>query len=106
MDIVTKTFEISDVIKDNRNLNDILNAAIQELGELATEISIETGYRLAPPGKDGIIGEAIDTIVCLLDIIHKHDSNITKDELERIAEIKLNKWVSKSKIRDEQKETN
>ena len=105
MDIISKTFEISDMIKDDRNLNDILNATIQELGELATEISINTGYRFAPPGKDGIVGEAIDTIVCLLDIIHKFDPTISKIDIERIAEVKLNKWISKTKIRDGQKET-
>jgi hypothetical protein len=100
-DIVTQTFEVSEEIKDNRDLNDILNATMQELGELATEISIQKGYRKAPVGKDGIVGEAIDTIVCLLDIIHVYDPTITKETIEEIAGKKLAKWVAKTKIRDQ-----
>lgn len=99
-DIITQTFAVSDQIKDNRDLNDIFNAAVQEIGELATEISIHRGYRNAPWGKDGIVGEAIDSIVCLLDIIRRYDPLVTREDIERIAAIKLNKWVNKTNIRD------
>lgn len=99
-DIITQTFAVSDQIKDNRDLNDILNATVQEVGELATEISIHKGYRKAPQGKDGIVGEAIDSIVCLLDIIRRYDPLVTREDIERIAAVKLNKWVTKTIIRD------
>jgi hypothetical protein len=102
-DIITQTFEVSDLIKDERNLNDILNATVQEVGELATEISIHTGYRMAEPGADGVVGEAIDSIVCLLDIIRRYDPTITREQIEEIASAKLIKWVTKTQKRDANK---
>lgn len=76
-----------------RTLNSVLHSATSELGECAEEINIHEGHSYKKPGKDGIVGEAIDTILCLLDLIHVYDPTITEDVVENIAKQKLKKWV-------------
>lgn len=72
----------------------ILASATSELGELAQEVMINQHHSYKQPGTDGIIGEAIDVIACLLDLIHKVDPSITEKELERIAATKCIKWAT------------
>jgi hypothetical protein len=57
----------------------ILASATSELGELAEEVQIHQNHSYKKPGDDGIVGEAIDTICCLLDLIHKVNPYITED---------------------------
>lgn len=78
-----------------RTLYSVLTSATSELGELADEVRIEAGHSYKEAGVDGIIGEAIDTIVCLLDLIHLENPDMTEQELDAIAFKKLNKWVTK-----------
>lgn len=50
---------------------DVFAQLSEEIGELATEINIQTGFRSdRKPGPDGMIGEACDGIICLLDEIY------------------------------------
>lgn len=79
----------------NRTAYSIFSHAMSEMGELAQEIMIVEGHSYKHAGKDGIIGEAIDTIMCLLDIIHKTDSNLTEKDLEHIMTVKAQKWIDK-----------
>lgn len=64
----------------------------EECGELATEILINVGKKNRSPGTDGIVGEAVDAILCLMDIILLTNPNITRDELYSISMTKLQKW--------------
>jgi NTP pyrophosphatase (non-canonical NTP hydrolase) len=73
----------------------VLSSTMAELGELAEEVMIERGNSYKGAGVDGIIGEAVDTIVCLLDLIHLANPDMTEQELDEIALKKLNKWVTK-----------
>ena len=85
----------SESIKDDRTLGDVLGHAIEELGELATEIKIVNGKSYKKPGKDGVVGEAIDLINCALDIIYLSNPELTEDELNEIQKAKCDKWVEK-----------
>jgi hypothetical protein len=67
-----------------------------ELGELAEEVAINEKHSYKKQGSDGIVGEAIDTILCLLDLIHVHTPSITEEELIHVAQLKLDKWVTKA----------
>lgn len=89
-------FKTSDGIRNNRSLNDIFTYAVAELGELAEEVNIVTGYSSKQPGEDGIVGEAIDCIICLVDLIKIHKPNISEDEIEYILNKKLRKWYNKA----------
>lgn len=73
----------------------VLSSAMAELGEVAEEVAISEKHSYKEQGKDGIVGEAIDTILCLLDLIHVVDPTITEEKLGLIAYLKCDKWVTK-----------
>lgn len=41
-------------------------ALIEELGELATEVAIEKGWKSRQPSSDGVFGELIDVFICVV----------------------------------------
>jgi len=84
-----------DLIVPQRSPYAVLAAAQAELGETAEEIAILMGDSYKEPGYDGPLGEALDTIISLLDLIHVLEPNMTEAELMMIASSKLNKWTSK-----------
>lgn len=77
-----------------RTLHSVFLQAQAEMGELAEEINIHTGLLNKPAGKDGVLGEAIDSILCLLDLIHVLDPNIAQGTVNGVALEKLQKWIN------------
>ncbi len=76
-----------------RSISDVVLKLNEEVGELSTEIGIKKGsIQNKTPGKDGITGEAIDAILCLIDIIYLDNPNLTPEEFDTIVNNKLNKW--------------
>jgi len=63
----------------------VLASAMAELAECAEEIAISEKHSYKEQGKDRIISEAVDTILCLLDLIHVVDPTITEEQLTLIA---------------------
>ncbi len=90
--LVENIFAASDSVKNGRTLDDVLAHLMTEVGELAQEIIIEQGRSHKQPGKDGVVGEAIDVINCVLDIIRLMEPNITEQQLRVICDPKLDKW--------------
>lgn len=91
--IVKRILVTSSEIKNDRTKSDVLVHLMTEVGELAQEIQISEGKSYKSEGVDGVIGEAIDVIICALDIIKLHNTNIKEDyDLSRILEPKLDKW--------------
>ena len=90
--LVQLCLETSRRIKDGRGYLTILAKATEEMGELAQEALIETGQHYKPPGNDGVVGEALDTLVCCIDMINKKCPNITEEELIPLLISKLGKW--------------
>ena len=95
MSLIQKTFAASDKIKNGRNQTRILAHTVAEVGELAEEVVIANGFSHKEPGADGIIGEAVDVIVCALDMIHQTDPTVTEEDLVKIAVRKLARWEAK-----------
>lgn len=93
--MINTIFKVSDEVKNNRSVQSILNSAVSEVGELATEVDIKFGVSYKSQGPDGIIGEAIDVILGIVDLIHVYDPTLTEADLIDIATIKLAKWKSK-----------
>lgn len=83
-------------VKAKRDLNGVMHKVTEEVGELATEVAIQTGASYKEPGVDGIAGEAIDAIIALTDLIYVEQPGITEEELAAIAHAKLNKWKKKA----------
>lgn len=94
--IVQRILNIAATIKNGRNSSQVFKYVIEEIGELATELNIEDGFSSKDPGEDGIVGEAMDAIICLVDLIYIHQPGITEDELTQICVNKLKKWKEKS----------
>ena len=97
MTLVTDTINACSQIKNNRSLQDILTHLMTEVGELAQEIQIAEGKSYKQHGKDGVIGEAVDLINCVIDIIHQYDNTVTEETLQKINTEKLNKWKETTK---------
>ena len=100
MGLITDIFDTAESIKDDRKPFRILAHTVSELGELSDELVISEGFGYKEAGVDGVVGEAIDAIICLFDIIHNHDSNITEDALQVITRKKLEKWKMTVDLRD------
>lgn len=94
--IINRIFAVSDEIENGRTVSDILKYAMTEFGELAEEVIIDEGRSYKEPGKDGIVGEALDLIACAVDMIRKQAPHLTEAELLEIIEPKLQKWKEKS----------
>ena len=99
MSLIETIFKTSRTIPVKRTEYTVLSHAMAELGELAEEVTISCGESYKTAGPDGVIGESIDTIICLVDMIHVHAKNqgieITEEQLIEIAKKKLAKWESK-----------
>lgn len=81
-------------VTNERTLQHVVIKTMEEVGELSQEILIHDGVTTnKPPGKDGVVGEAIDAIITLLDIIHVHSPGITEEDLVKIAKQKCQKWL-------------
>ena len=76
---------------NKRPLNYILNSLNSEYRELIEEIDLVNESK--PAGDDGVIGEAVDMISCLLDMILQVNPNISSSELNDILSKKCDKWV-------------
>ncbi len=96
MTLVSTTFNYSDQIKNNRNSFYVLAKCTEELGELSVEVQIKEGTSYKEKGKDGVVGEAIDLITCLLDLIHINYPELNEKDLLTLAIPKLEKWKQKA----------
>lgn len=78
-------------IKNNRTVFSAFKHAESEMVELSEELN---NYNLGnDQGIDGIVGEATDVILCMLDIISQYNPDLTMKELEeKYFEQKFNKW--------------
>lgn len=73
--LIDTIFEACRQVRDGRNHRNVALHAVTELGELAQEIEIATGRpRGKVAGEDGIAGEALDLILCIVDFLHQLDA--------------------------------
>lgn len=93
--VINHILEISGEINQPRTPLTVLTKVVEEVGELSTEIAIDKGICLKEPSSDGVVGEAVDAIIALVDIIKLHKPDITESEILKVATSKCNKWYSK-----------
>jgi NTP pyrophosphatase (non-canonical NTP hydrolase) len=94
MSLITDILATSKTIDNNRTPTEVLGYSMTELGELAEEVLIKnsTISNHKKEGKDGIVGEAIDLILCAVDLIYLDNPDITEEDIQKIARQKLLKW--------------
>ena len=94
--LVNTILNASDRINNGRTVQDVLNHAITEMGELALEIQIDQGKSYKTAGEDGIVGEALDVIACMVDIIQlKMGPWAHEEKMVEWIQPKLDKWEQK-----------
>jgi hypothetical protein len=91
------TRDVSARVKNGRKPTDIMMSIMSEVGETAEEVQIAHGVSYKTEGPDGVVGEAVDAILCLLDLIMIHNPEITEEQLLQIASLKLAKWEAKAR---------
>lgn len=94
-DIIGQILEISKLIKTERDRTDVLCSVMEEVGELGTEVRIAKGSSYKVAGEDGVLGESVDAILALVDMIYVDNTDITVGEIHAIIYSKLNKWQLK-----------
>ena len=97
MSLIKRVLESSDKIQNGRDVYHPFIWAKGEMDELCEELVKKTSDR--EPGPDGIMGEAIDVIQCMIDVIRLTYPEFTHEELieqmtSRMA-TKCDKWESK-----------
>ena len=95
--LATHIFNVSDFVLNNRSPITVLTKLMEEVGELSTEIAIDCGISSKQPSEDGILGECVDVLITVFDIIKLHQPNITEEELLKVVELKCNKWINTTK---------
>ncbi len=66
--------------------------------DLATEIAVVQGTSIKTAGEDGIVGEALDVIICAVDLIYQEAPYLEEEDLIAGLLQKLYKWKKVSKI--------
>ncbi|AGN30084.1 hypothetical protein VPFG_00082 [Vibrio phage nt-1] len=93
--MINEVLEVSKRVDNGRCVRDVLASAVEEQGELATEVRIKYGTSYKTADVDGIIGEAVDGILCLLDLIYVDNPDVTEAEIMQVVRTKLAKWERK-----------
>lgn len=98
--LIQEVFQVSKRVGLERCVRDVHLSLTEEVGELATEVRIKYGDSYKTPDVDGVIGESVDSILCLLDLIYLDNPSITEDELMTVVRAKLAKWERKETERN------
>ena len=90
-DLLSMVRAYSDAVQDGRTTSDILGYLLDEVDELTHEVDTTD-----EPGEDGVAGEAIDVMLCAIDMVFKARPDWTDEDILAYAERKCQKWVRKS----------
>lgn len=89
---IESILQVCRTIKHDRDISSAFVHLKGEVNELDDEISAVL-YNQSP-NEDGVIGEAVDCILCLVDIIYHEDNSVSSEEIDNIVNKKLAKWKS------------
>jgi len=99
MTLVSEILETSRQVDNGRTIQDVLTHAMTELGELAQEVQIAGGKSYKQQGVDSVVGEALDVINCMIDIIYIHYGVLADEHyLKALNSRKLAKWKEKAGV--------
>lgn len=96
--------EVKTAPNSNRTVEQVMLKVGEEFGELSTEINVLNGFLSSKKGgSDGAVGEAIDIIIGLIDVINLVSPETTIDDINKIVVKKTNKWLKNSQKREDKK---
>lgn len=96
-DAVYQAAKQADIYHKNRTVQSIYNHALSEMGEIALEINIADGQSYKAAGTDGIVGETLDAIAAMIDVIYKVNPDFTQEDYLKTTN-RLKKKMSKSMV--------
>lgn len=79
-----------DRIHNSRTMNSVAFHLEGEMSELQEEIGKMVCCQ--EQGTDGVIGEAVDVLICAIDLAKIWDKSLTPEQIRTIVERKLAKW--------------
>lgn len=79
-----------DHIVNTRTMNSVADHLRGELIELDDEVKKMVFCQ--EQGTDGVIGEAVDVLICAIDLAKIWDSSLTPEQIRQIVINKLDKW--------------
>ena len=77
-------------IKNSRDMQSIAAHLRGEVLELDDEV--KKMLYCQEQGDDGVIGEAVDVLICAVDLALIWDSTLTAEKINQIIKNKLDKW--------------
>ena len=92
--IIGQILSVGQRIQDRRTPSDVFLQLSEEVGELATELSVAKGYSKKEPGPDRVPGEAVDVLICAVDLVYIA-CGLSEQQIEDLIRTKLNKWKTK-----------
>jgi hypothetical protein len=92
-DIIGVVWEYSDRIRDGRKHYHVYEHGMLEMEELREELAKD--LLGLSPGEDGIAGEAVDVILCMLDVIYIAHPEMSGTDVLEIVKRKCAKWERK-----------
>lgn len=93
MSVVSDILKAASEIHNSRNIASVFTHLQTEVFELHVEVDNVICGKDA--GEDGVIGEAVDIVICAIDIIYQSQHNISENEIAAIVSKKLAKWKYK-----------
>lgn len=97
MSLIADIIKVSKDVNNDRSNLEILAHIMEEVGELAQETIIHDGLSYKSQGSDGIVGEAVDAIISIVDLVMRTHPEVTEYQLQVIAAAKMNKWKTKTR---------
>ena len=95
---IEKIITTCKAMTNNRDLSSIMAHLQSETKELQDEVTKSINGEGAGP--DGVIGEAIDVILCAVDLIYMKNPSVSKEYVSFLVGQKLEKWESQYKDKD------
>jgi NTP pyrophosphatase (non-canonical NTP hydrolase) len=93
--MIEQVLAVSKKVKPRSSFT-VLAHLMEEAGELSTELLVRHGKSQKSPGDDGVIGEAIDVVLCAIDIIYVEYPLLEAEDIMEIVRRKLKKWKDKN----------
>jgi hypothetical protein len=90
MSIIQNILSASSRIKNSRNISSVFRHLVGEVNELRDEVTAKVCD--LEHGEDGILGEAVDVILCALDVAYQDNPNLTEEQIAAVVSRKLEKW--------------
>ena len=87
---IEKIIAVCQKIENGRTITAVMKALEEEVSELRVEV--DKALAGEPAGEDGIIGESIDCLLCIIDLLYQKNPSVSREHISYLVSQKLDKW--------------